>query len=87
MLEAAKERGEFVEVVLNEPHSEADSEGKDFTVTKMIDGEPQTRSFGITISQRSLSESRVRHSDIPQFLFPIETKPETVLRRVNDLFK
>lgn len=69
------------------PNSPEDSEGRDFTVTAMIGGKEARRSFGVTISLKSWQESKILHPDVPQFCFPIGTKPETIRKRILDLFK
>jgi len=63
-----------------------DREGEDFLVYKKINEEMLEKSFGITISQRKVVKDRVRHRHIPQFCFPIGTKPDTMLKRVSELF-
>lgn len=82
-------RGEtpmFENVVYHIPNSKEDSEGRDFTVCRAVGGTIESRSFGVTISSRSLQEARLLHPDIPQMHFPVGTKPETILRRICALF-
>ncbi len=68
-------------------NSNEDMEGKDFTVTKIINNSEVIRSFGVTISIRCWHRSKMRHNEIPQFCFPIGTKPETMQKRILELFK
>ncbi len=86
ILERAQENGEFLRVEKHRQHSEADKNGKDFTVTKVIGGYEVSRSFGVTISPRRRIYSRLVHPDTPQFLFPLATKPETIIKAINKLF-
>lgn len=72
----------FDKVILHPPHSASDGQGQDFTVLR---GE-QFVSFGVTISLKSWNRSKVIYPDIPQFCFPLNAKPETVIRRVAELF-
>ena len=69
------------------PHSKEDGDGRDFTVTGLVERKPAERSFGVTISLASWNRSKVLHPDVPQFCFPIGTKPETIRARVLELFK
>lgn len=68
------------------PHSPKDQSGMDFTVSKTVHGESIERSFGITTSHASMKRARVRYPSVPQFHFPMETKPETMQKRVLGLF-
>ena len=76
----------FKKVVYHKPHGAADYAGKDFTVTRRINGRDESRSFGVTISVRQIAEAKMLHPDVPQFCFPIGTKPETIIARVLALF-
>ena len=82
VLRQAVEDGTFTSVVHHPPNMPY----KDFTVTKTADGVEESRSFGITISQKVWSQRRNRGVET-QFCFPIGTKPETVIRRVLELFQ
>lgn len=66
-------------------HHSAQMPFKDFTVTKIVNGVEEVRSFGMTTSLRVWSNRRNRGGP-PQFCFPIGTKPETIIRRVLELF-
>lgn len=83
----AVECGELLGAVRHSPNSAADFAGKDFTVKKKVGGQVVIRSFGITISHNSWNRAKINHRDVPQFCFPIGTKPETVIMRVLDLFE
>lgn len=72
----------FDEVIYHEPNSKEDQNGKDFSVKINND----IRSFGITISHNSWVNSKLIHPDTPQFYFPVETKPETIVKKVLELF-
>lgn len=73
--------GLFDDVILHEAYSEADGAGLDFTVRK---GE-RTASFGITISIRKWHQHKAKHPNVPQFYFPVNVRPETVIRNVSGL--
>ena len=71
----------------NQANSHEDQQGKDFIVwVKKENDEVTTRSFGVTISFRSWNDSRLRHQNVPQFFFPLETKPETIEKKILELF-
>ena len=86
LLEKMQESGLIESFVYNKPFSEADCQGKDFTVRLSIGDEVVERSFGVTISYKSWGDSKVKHPDVRQFCFPIGTKPETIQKRVLELF-
>ncbi len=81
-----KDAGDIDGFVRHTPNSTEDEQGKDFTVTKIVDGEPREVHLGVTISIRSWHKSRVRHAKIAQLCFPIGTKPETIRARILELF-
>lgn len=68
-------------------NSEEDSDGRDFTVIKLVGAQTEERSFGVTISLQSWQLARIRHSDVPQFCFPIGTNPETIEKKISQLFE
>lgn len=72
--------------VAHDPNSPEDLDGRDFTVTAMAGGKPVERSFGVTISLRRWNQSKILHPDTPQFCFPFGTKPETIRKRILELF-
>lgn len=88
VLNTAMEKGAltFAKVERHEPLSHNAIHGKDFTVTKIINGENISRSFGIAISPNSWIMAKARYPDIQQFCFPLETKDETIISRVGQLF-
>lgn len=69
--------------ILHEPNSIPDTEGRDFTVTRR----GVSRSFGITISRASWIEAQVKHPNVRQFYWPVNITPETITRRVLELFQ
>ncbi|AKM84639.1 TPA: hypothetical protein DHW58_02405 [Patescibacteria group bacterium] len=88
LLKAAQENDTpiFTNVIHHTPYSGADYAGKDFTVTRYVDGHTEHRSFGITISKHKIQDAQMLHPGVPQFHFPIGTKPETIVARVKALF-
>lgn len=86
ILVALQEQGSIQNFRYNRPFSQADREGKDFTVTKVVVGELVERSFGITISPRSWHESQTKYPEVSQLCFPIGTNLETMARRILELF-
>ena len=68
------------------PNSPEDREGKDIKVSQMIGSESINEYFGITISFNAWNDAKRFHPDIPQFCFPIGTKPETIKKRILSLF-
>jgi len=82
VIRRAVEEGTFASMVHHSPQTPS----MDFTVMKMMNGVEESRSFGMTISLKVWAERRNR-GGAPQFCFPIGTKPETIIRRVLELFK
>lgn len=76
----------FSSVVQHEPNGPEDKQGKDLTVGKMINGQEELRSFGITISIKQFHKKSGAGQTVPQFCFPIGIKPETVIKKVLGLF-
>ena len=87
LLEKMQKRDMIVLFKQHPPNSPEDRSGKDFTVWKMVNGKCIGHSFGITTSSNSLKRSRVRYPTVPQFHFPMETRPETMQKRVLGLFE
>ena len=87
ILAKMQDEGVIFDFARSLPNSQEDHEGKDFRVSQIIDGKKIDRFLGVTISQRSHSIARIRHRNVPQFLFPVETKQETIKKRVLELFK
>lgn len=86
ILENMREAGAIANFTHHDHFSLSDCDGKDFTVRKMVGDRFVERSFGVTISPRSVEWARVRHDKTPQFCFPMETKPETIRQRIESLF-
>ncbi|HXV26690.1 MAG TPA: hypothetical protein VD862_01545 [Candidatus Paceibacterota bacterium] len=80
LLEQAVEDGRLMGV----EHHEQGTPKIDFTVWKLVGGKVERRSFGVTISQRKYKYRK--NGGTPEFCFPPGTKPETVFRRVLELF-
>lgn len=87
LLEKMKEDRLISDFIHHSPNSAFDRAGKDFTVFQSGDPEPIARSFGVTTSFKSQKESLIKHPGVPQFFFPPETKPETMQKRILNLFK
>ena len=81
-----QEAGDIDDFLSHAPNSSEDCEGKDFMVAKAVDGIRREIHFGVTISFHSWNESKVRHPKVPQLCFPIATKPETIRKRILELF-
>jgi len=67
-------------------NSKEDHSGKDFRARKEINGVNVDRFFGVTISLRSWPRAKALHPKTPQFCFPIGAKPETMRKRILELF-
>jgi len=80
------ERGLLITFIHHAPHSAEDTEGKDFSMQKFVEGMMISRSFGITISQKSWQRAMLQHPKTPQFCFPIGIKRETMQKRIHELF-
>lgn len=78
--------GKFFKVIHHEKWSQPDMNGKDFTCCKIIDGKHISKSFGVTISNKSWKKSKNMHPGVIQIYFPINTKPETIIKRIESLF-
>ena len=70
--------------LLSSVHHPNNTPYKDFTVECEVQGVRQRISFGITSSLRSWHGRH--YNRVPQLCFPVGTKPETVVRRVLELF-
>lgn len=86
ILERMENRGLISGFTYHRPNSPEDGEGKDFTVWREREGARFERSFGITITPPNRF-SRVVGADgeSPQWYLPINTKDETITRKVKDL--
>ncbi len=87
ILLAMKERGSITEFKKHPPNTIDDLNGKDFTVWKLVGETMAERSFGVTISSQRRNRSAVLHRKIPQWWLPIGTKPETITRKILELFQ
>ena len=67
----------------HQSHSVADHAGRDFTVRS----EQKIVSFGVTISLPKRYHLRGQHPEIPQFCFPIGTKPGTIRKHILELLQ
>lgn len=87
LLERMKEEGVIVGFAISRPRSPDDYDGKDCEVRMQKDGAVISRAFGVTISREGVYRARLKHPLVPQFCFPIGTKPETIRRRILGLFQ
>lgn len=76
LLEEKKKQGELISFVKHPANSPEDHAGKDFTVSMLIEGEPVTASFGVTISSRQLE------INIPLIVIPPEMSDERIWYRI-----
>ncbi len=83
VLEDLRTKGEIDDFERHAPFSEPDMMGIDFSVTK--DG--VTCHFGMTISHKSWLGDRLTYLGIPQFWIPKNMKPDSMARRVLELFR
>lgn len=86
LLEKMREEKLIIGFIAHAPNSPEDTAGRDFTVEASVSGTTAARSFGVTISLKRWNESKIRH-DVPQFCFPLGTKPETIRKRILELFE
>lgn len=87
LLEKMKTEEKIVDWEYFEPHSKEDSEGKDFSVTNVVDGEQKTIFFGITISPNKMQIVELKYPTIPQMHFPLNMTPERMEYRILQLFE
>lgn len=78
ILQRMKTEGKIDDFIMHPPYSKEDHEGADASTIK----KGVRKSFGVTISMRSWARSKKLHPDRPQFCFPLETKEETIERRI-----
>jgi hypothetical protein len=86
ILNTMKEAGIVLDFTHHAKCSPADRSGKDFTVSKVVNGDVVAVSFGITISQKSMQRACLLHDEVPQLWFPLGIKPETIQRKIMGLF-
>lgn len=68
-------------------NSPEDCQGKDFQVSKEIEEEVITASFGITISLNCYQEHQAKHPDEPCILIPPEMGDERIWYRICQILK
>jgi hypothetical protein len=86
ILQKMQDEGLIVAFERFRPHSPEDREGCDFEATLRVGTDERSERFGVTISQRSWTASRLKHPDIPQFRFPPGTNESTIRKRILSLF-
>ncbi len=88
LLDAMKNDGEISDFKKHPHNSREDHQGKDFTVVRDIGGVPVKKHFGVTISLRTWCKEKNAFfkNHVPEFCFPIGTKPETMKKKILGLF-
>lgn len=86
LLQKMQEEKLILGFVQHEPDSTEHRDGRDFTVTTVSGDKEASRSFGVTISMQHWGAAKARFPTVPQFCFPIGTKPETIRKRILELF-
>ena len=86
ILQKMQDAGKICGFEIFTPNSPEDREGKDIKASKMAGEQMADVYFGVTISMRSWNNAKRFYPDVPQFCFPIGTKPETIEKRVFGLF-
>lgn len=86
LLAKMQEQGKIASFIRHPANSIEDSDGKDFTVTVMQNGQASTCSFGVTISPRRWRDGKMKHPHVPQFCWPIGTNRDTMEKRILELF-
>lgn len=81
------EASEIISFKRHLPNSPEDLAGDDFQVSKEIDGEIITVSFGVTISQRKHKEHSMKHPDKTSLLIPLEMRDERIWYRICQILK
>lgn len=79
--------GELISYEYFSPNGPEDHEGKDFQVTKEIDGQQITTYFGITTSLRSHQDHRWKHPGVPSILIPPEMGDEKIWQKICQIIK
>lgn len=64
------------------PHSPEDCQGKDFRVTRLIDGKKITALFGVTISLLCQQKHQAKHPDVPCIRIPPGMSDERIWQRI-----
>ena len=86
ILQKMLDGGKIVEFEIHTPNSSEDTAGQDARVRALNNEQPVDKYFGVTRSLRSWKEAERMHPHTPQFCFPIGTKPETIEKRILQLF-
>lgn len=81
-----QQQGRIVRFTYHQPHSQEDREGKDFTVVKVVNGQPIEQSFGISISQHRVHQSQEKHPNVPQLHLPLRMKDDQIATAILTLF-
>ena len=87
LLTKKKEMEELIDFERYEANSPEDSEGKDFRVTALIDGELISASFGITISMKCQQEHQMKHPSVPSIVIPPEMNDKRIWWRITEILK
>jgi hypothetical protein len=70
----------------SKPNSRQDREGRDFRVTKLVQGQKISISFGITISLTGVIRHKCKHPDVPQLLMEPTISDERIAEKILSLF-
>lgn len=87
LLAKKQEAGELVSFERYPANSPEDAEGKDFRVSKEINGEVVSASFGITISMREHQDHLMKHPHEPSIIIPPEMNDERIWWRITKILK
>ena len=79
-------RGNLSSVIHHPPNSFEDQNGKDFTVSKVINGEIVTKSFGLTFSMSRELRATKKHPDVPQKYIPLWASDKEIEDTILSLF-
>ncbi len=82
LLAKKREAGELLSFKKHLANSQEDCAGKDFTVSKIIDGKTVSASFGVTISLKNHQEDLMLHPDMPSIIIPPEMNDERIRQRI-----
>lgn len=87
LLTKKKEMEELIDFERYETNSSEDSDGHDFWVSALIDGEVISASFGTTISMRCQQKHQMKHPNVPSILIPPEMNDERIWYRIIQILK
>ena len=85
-LERLQMRGAISRFVRGTPDKDGATDRVDFRAYRPVDGAEVERAFCISVSYGDYCEKRARCPGIPIFRLPPETKPETIEKRILELF-